>query len=121
MKMMGFKKRFAKIKKKLKSKRKLKRKALVSLALIYSLFLGGVKKCSSYSETAHSDNRAVVERVLGLSGGDQSKFGPSARAKTDARANSGVTRTGQTASSGSSKYKKLLCSIMKFCILGLAS
>ena len=101
---MGFKKRFAKIKKKLKSKKKLKRKVIVSSALIYSLVLGGVKIGSSDSETAHSDNRTVVERVLDLSGGDQSKFGPGARAKFDARANGGVRRTGKTTSSDSSIF-----------------
>ena len=75
-------------------------------ALIYSLVLGVVKIGSSDSETAHYDNRTVVERVLDLSfsGGDQSKFGPGARAKFDAKANGGVQRTGQTASSGSSIF-----------------
>ena len=100
---MWFKKKFSKIKKKLKSKRKLKRKVIVSLGLIYSLSFGRVKTASS---NAHFDidNRTVVERVLDLSGGDQSKVGPGARAKADARANAGVRRTGQTASSGSSIF-----------------
>ena len=93
-----------KITKKLRSKRKLKRKVIVSTVLIYSLVLGGVKIRSSDSETAHSDNRTVVERVLDLSGGDQSKFGPGARAKFDAKANGGVRRMGQTASSSSSIF-----------------
>lgn len=103
---MWLKKKFAKIKKKLKSKRKLKRKVIVSLGLIYSLSFGRVKTASSNLETAHFDidNRTVVERVLDLSGGDQSKVGPGARAKADARANAGVRRTGQTASSGSSIF-----------------
>jgi hypothetical protein len=58
------------------------------------------------SETAHFDNRTVVERILDLSGGDQTKFGPGARARADARANSGLSRTGQTTLSGSSIFAK---------------
>ena len=112
---IGVRRRFAKIKKKLRSKRKLKRKVIVSTVLIYSLVLGGVKIRSSDSETAHSDNRTVVERVLDLSGGDQSKFGPGARAKFDAKANGGVRRMGQTASSSSSIFTESYTSQHYYC------
>jgi len=59
-------------------------------------------------ETANFDNhnQTVLEKVLGLSGGDQNKFGPGARAKADAWANSSVSKMGmgKTSSSGSTIF-----------------
>jgi len=71
--------------------------------LVAAIAAGLIPNRVEASEPYVSNNQFSIERVLKISGGDESKFGPGGRAKADARKNS--LRKGNRNKPGSSAMK----------------